>query len=111
LQRPVVERWRKLTGSVLIEGYGLTEASPIVCCNPVDGTDRTGTIGVPVPSTDVSLLDENGNEVSPGEEGELAVRGPQVMQGYWQRPDESANVLVDGWLRTGDMASMSEDGF
>ena len=111
LSRSVADRWRELTKNRLIEGYGLTEASPIVCCNPVDGSDRLGTIGVPVPSTEVRLVDESGNDVAPGESGELAVRGPQVMQGYWNQAGETANVLRDGWLWTGDVAVMDTDGY
>ncbi len=111
LQKAVAERWQKLTKTRVLEGYGLTEASPIVCCNPVDGTDQVGTIGVPVPSTEVKLLDENDQEVKQGEAGELCVRGPQVMQGYWNRPDETAKVLSNGWLRTGDVAVCQEDSF
>lgn len=111
LQRPVAERWRELTRSRLIEGYGLTEASPVVCCNPVDGTDRLGSIGLPFPSTDVRLMDEAGNEVGVGQAGELTARGPQVMKGYWNRPEETAEVLRDGWLWTGDVAEMDANGF
>ncbi|MBN1207612.1 MAG: AMP-binding protein [Myxococcaceae bacterium] len=111
LQRPVAERWRSLTKTPVIEGYGLTEASPVVCCNPVDGTERLGTIGLPFPSTGVRLVDEDGHEVDAGKPGELIVRGPQVMKGYWKQPAETAKVLLDGWLRTGDIAQMDEDGF
>jgi long-chain acyl-CoA synthetase len=111
LSRPVGERWNKLTKSALIEGYGLTEASPVVCANPVDGTGRLGSIGLPFPSTEVKLVDDDRNEVAPGESGELAVRGPQVMRGYWNRADETQNVLHDGWLYTGDVAQMDADGF
>lgn len=111
LQSAVAERWKKLTGTTVIEGYGLTEASPIVCCNPVGGGDVVGTIGLPVPSTIVKLLDDDGNEVKEGEPGELCVKGPQVMQGYWNRPDETAKVIKNGWLHTGDIATMDNDGF
>ncbi|MGH7442383.1 MAG: AMP-binding protein, partial [bacterium] len=106
----VAERWRVLLGEPATEGYGLSEASPVVCFNPL-GQGRVGCIGVPLPGTDVKLLREDGSEAGPGESGELCVRGPQVMQGYWQRPEESAQVLRDGWLRTGDVAAMDEDGF
>jgi long-chain acyl-CoA synthetase len=111
LQRPVAERWRTLTKTTVIEGYGLTEASPVVCCNPVDGTDRVGTIGLPFPSTQVRLVGEDGKDVGAGQSGELTVQGPQVMKGYWNQPEETANVLRDGWLWTGDIAQMDEDGF
>jgi long-chain acyl-CoA synthetase len=111
LQRPVAERWRALTKTPVIEGYGLTEASPVVCCNPVDGTDRVGSIGLPFPSTELRLVGEDGRDVGPGQPGELLVRGPQVMKGYWNQPDETANVLREGWLWTGDVAQMDEDGF
>ncbi len=111
LKRTVAERWHELTQRPVLEGYGLTEASPVVCCNPVDGRDRLGTIGLPFPSTEVRLVDEDGNEVGEGQPGELAVRGPQVMKGYWKQPEETAKVLRDGWLRTGDIGQMDEDGF
>jgi long-chain acyl-CoA synthetase len=111
LQRPVAERWRKITKSTVLEGYGLTEASPVVCCNPLDGTDRVGSIGLPFPSTDVRLMGEDGQEVAVGQPGELIAQGPQVMQGYWNNPTETAGMLRDGWLWTGDIAQMEEDGF
>ncbi len=111
LQRPVAERWREMTKTTVIEGYGLTEASPVVCCNPVDGSDQLGTIGMPFPSTEVKLMGEDGKEAGQGLPGELCVRGPQVMQGYWNRADETAQVLRDGWLFTGDVAQMDDSGF
>ncbi|MDG0818247.1 AMP-binding protein [Bdellovibrio svalbardensis] len=112
LQKPVAEKWMALTKSVIVEGYGLTEASPVISCNPIDGTDKVGTVGMPVPSTDVKLIDENDQEVKPGEAGELCAKGPQVMKGYWHREDETAKVMMaDGWLRTGDIATVDEDGF
>ena len=111
LQKSVSDRWKKLTGTAVFEGYGLTEASPVVSCNPVDGGEQVGTIGMPLPSTKVTLLDEDGKEVELGKEGELCVQGPQVMQGYYQRADETAKVIQDGWLRTGDIAIMQKDGF
>ncbi len=111
LQRSVAERWRELTESPVIEGYGLTEASPVVCCNPADGTERLGTIGLPFPSTEVRLVDEDGHDVKVGQAGEVIVRGPQVMKGYWKQPEETAKALRDGWLRTGDIGQMDEDGF
>ncbi len=112
LQNSVAERWEQLTGTPIIEGYGLTEASPVISCNPIDGTHRIGTIGIPVPSTDVKLIDESNALVANGQPGELCAKGPQVMQGYWNRPDETAKILtLDGWLRTGDVAVMEQDGF
>ena len=111
LQRAVAEKWKRTTKSVVIEGYGLTEASPVVACNPVDGTDRVGTIGLPFPSTEVRLVDDDGNDAAAGQAGELVIRGPQVMKGYWNRPDETASVLKDGWLFTGDVAEIDADGF
>jgi long-chain acyl-CoA synthetase len=112
LQKSVADRWIEKTGTPIFEGYGLTEASPVVCCNPITGGDLVGTIGMPVPSTDVQLWDDDGKQVPPGSEGELCVHGPQVMQGYWQRPDETAKVLTkDRWLRTGDIAVMLDNGF
>ncbi|OFZ19930.1 MAG: long-chain-fatty-acid--CoA ligase [Bdellovibrionales bacterium RBG_16_40_8] len=111
LQKSVAERWMKLTKTPLVEGYGLTEASPVVCCNPMDGTDRVGTIGLPVPSTDIQFVDEDDQVVKPGEPGELCVKGPQVMKGYWQRPDETAKVMLGDWLKTGDIAVQDTDGF
>jgi long-chain acyl-CoA synthetase len=111
LQEVVAKRWLEMTKSPVVEGYGLTESSPIVSCNPIDGTDKTGTIGLPFPSTDVKLVDDNDKEVGPGEPGELWVKGPQVMKGYWNRQDETDKVMVDGWLKTGDIATMDTDGF
>jgi long-chain acyl-CoA synthetase len=100
-----------VTGGRVVEGYGLTEASPVTHCNPVDGDRRNGTIGLPFPSTDARVVDAAGEPLPAGEAGELEVRGPQVMTGYWERPDETAAALRDGWLRTGDVAAMSEDGY
>lgn len=112
VQRAVAEKWKQVTGVPLIEAYGLTETSPAACINPMDLKEYNGAIGLPVPSTECSVRDEAGNEVPMGEPGELWVRGPQVMKGYWQRPDESAKVLKgDGWLATGDMAIVTPDGF
>jgi len=112
VQRAVAERWEQVFGIPLIEGYGLTETSPIVCANPLDVKEFTGSIGLPLPSTEVSVRDENGQELPLGEVGEICVRGPQVMQGYWNKPEETAKVLTpDGWLRTGDMGYMDERGF
>ncbi|MBC8133564.1 MAG: AMP-binding protein [Deltaproteobacteria bacterium] len=112
LQRAVADRWKALTKTTIVEGYGLTEASPILCCNPIDGADRLGTIGLPFPSTEVRLMDEEGQLVTaPGKAGELIARGPQVMLGYWNKPDETAGMLRDGWLWTGDIAQVDEAGF
>jgi long-chain acyl-CoA synthetase len=112
VQRAVAERWKKVTGCTLAEAYGLTETSPAVCINPLDLKEYNGSIGLPVPSTDVANWSEDGQPLPVGEAGELMVRGPQVMKGYWQRPEETAKVLgSDGWLHTGDIARMDEKGY
>ncbi len=113
VQRAVAERWQQVTGCQLTEGYGMTESSPVITVNPVDSTMRLGTIGMPVPSTDLRIADEQGQALPPGPDhiGELQAKGPQVMKGYWQRPDETALTLKDGWLCTGDMGFMHPDGF
>ena len=112
VQRAVAERWKAVTGVTLVEAYGLTETSPACCMNPLDLPEYNGAIGLPIPSTDCCLKDEEGHLVPPGEVGELCVKGPQVMAGYWQRPDETAKVIdADGWLHTGDMAKMDAQGF
>ena len=110
---PLVEQWERATGGILIEGYGLTECSPLVACNPLNDSRRAGSIGIPFPSTDIRLVDPDTLEdVPPEHPGELWVRGPQVFQGYWKRPDETARTLTDdGWLRTGDIVTVDEDGF
>jgi long-chain acyl-CoA synthetase len=111
LTMAAAERWRQVTGVEIVEGYGMTETSPVISVNPVNA-NRLGTIGVAVPSTGVRILDDEGRELSAGEPGELVVRGPQVMQGYWQRPDETAKVLdADGWLCTGDIALVTPEGY
>ncbi len=111
VQRVVAERWAKATDVPLIEGYGLSETSPVVISNPLGIEQWTGTIGMPIPSTEAAILDDDGIEVAQGEVGEICVRGPQVMAGYWNRPDETRNVFTaDGWLRTGDMGTMDERG-
>jgi len=113
IQRAVAERWQQVTGCQLTEGYGMTESSPVLCVNPVDDTMRLGTIGLPVPSTDVRIVDENGDPLPPGQDhvGEIQARGPQIMKGYWQRPDATAETVKDGWLCTGDMGFMHPDGY
>jgi long-chain acyl-CoA synthetase len=111
VQKAVAEKWEKLTGKPLLEGYGLTECSPLVTGNPYDLKHYSGSIGLPVPSTDVRLVDDEGNDVTFGEPGELWVRGPQVMLGYWQRLEATDEVLKDGWLATGDIAIFDEQGF
>ncbi|SDM26213.1 long-chain acyl-CoA synthetase [Janthinobacterium sp. OK676] len=112
LQRNVAERWLKLTGCPLIEGYGMSETSPVVTGNRVDITEFTGTIGLPFPSTEVAILNDDGVEVPLGEPGEIAVRGPQVMAGYWQRPDETTkSMTADGYFKTGDVGVMDERGY
>lgn len=111
LQEAVANKWLEITKSPVVEGYGLTEASPVICCNPVNGTDRRGTIGLPFPSTEVRLVDDNGIDVGKGESGELIAKGPQIMKGYWQRPDETAKTIKDGWLYTGDIATVDDAGF
>jgi long-chain acyl-CoA synthetase len=111
VQSAVAVRWREITGSDLVEGYGLTEASPVVCINPVRGP-KLGSVGLPVSSTEVAIRDDHGNDVAVGEAGEICVRGPQVMQGYWRRPDETKLVLsADGWLHTGDIGALDAQGF
>lgn len=111
VQRPVAERWQKVTNSRLIEGYGLTECCPLVTVGPYDLEGYNGSIGLPAPSTDLRLVDEEGNDVALGETGELIVQGPQVMLGYLNRPEETAKTIKDGWLYTGDIARMDEQGF
>ncbi|TMH65148.1 MAG: long-chain-fatty-acid--CoA ligase [Betaproteobacteria bacterium] len=112
VQKAVAERWKQVTGTTLIEGYGLTETAPAATANPLDLAEYSGSIGVPMPSTDIELRDDADRPVALGEAGEICVRGPQVMAGYWQRPDESAKVLgADGFLHTGDIGVMDAKGF
>lgn len=112
VQKPVADKWREITGVAIIEGYGLSETSPVATCNRADGTEFTGTIGLPVPSTDIAIIDDEGRHLAPGEIGEIAIRGPQVMTGYWNRPDETAKVMTaDGFFRSGDVGIMDAAGF
>jgi len=111
LHRSVATRWAVMTGTPIAEGYGLTESSPLVSFNPLSGAARPGSIGIPVPGTDVALVDADDAPVADGEPGELIVKGPQVMQGYWNRPEETAATVKGGWLYTGDVAVMEEGGF
>lgn len=111
MQEAVANKWEDLTGVPVIEGYGLTEASPSTHCNPLQENYRIGSIGLPLPSTDAKIMKSDGTEAQHGEEGELCIRGPQVMLGYWNRPDETAKTLRDGWLWTGDIAVCDESGF
>lgn len=111
LQKSVADKFKQITGTKILEGFGLTEASPVTHCNPLHVDAPDGSIGVPLPSTEAKVVDENGKEVGVGEVGELAVRGPQVMLGYWQRPDETKKVIKDGWLLTGDMVRVDSNGF
>jgi long-chain acyl-CoA synthetase len=111
VQKTVADKWIKTTGRPIIEGYGLSETSPVLTCNRGDITEWSGTIGLPLPSTDISIRDDNDNEVALGEQGEICARGPQVMPGYWQRPDETAKVMThDGFFRTGDIGVMDAQG-
>jgi long-chain acyl-CoA synthetase len=110
-QRPVADKWMALTGSAIVEGYGLSETSPVATCNVATLKGFTGTIGLPVSSTEIAIRDENGNDVPLGESGEICIRGPQVMAGYWQRPEETANVMTaDGYFKSGDVGIMDETG-
>jgi long-chain acyl-CoA synthetase len=112
LHREVAEKWKKITGTTLIEAYGLTEASPGVTMNPFNLRQFNGSVGLPLPSTEVAIRDDQGRDLPIGQAGELCVRGPQVMKGYWKRPDETAKAIMpDGFLRTGDIAVMDEKGF
>jgi long-chain acyl-CoA synthetase len=112
VQRPVAEQWKKLTGCSIAEGYGLSETSPTLTCNPANTTEFNGSIGIPVPSTYLSIRDDDGNELPFGQPGEICAKGPQVMAGYWNRPDETAKVMTaDGYFRTGDIGIMTPDGY
>lgn len=111
VHKSVAERWEKLTGHYLLEGYGLTECSPLVSVNPYDIRNHDGSIGLPVPSTDIKLVNDKNEEVAEGEPGELCIKGPQVMLGYWQRPDATDEVLKNGWLHSGDIVTVDSAGF
>ena len=112
VQSAVARQWLEKTGCPIIEGYGLSETSPSVTCNPTDSSAYSGSIGLPMPSTELKLIDDDGNEVAPGQPGEIAIRGPQVMAGYWQRPDETAKAMTaDGFFRSGDIGVMDERGY
>jgi long-chain acyl-CoA synthetase len=112
VQRPVADQWKAITGCFIAEGYGLSETSPTLTCNPATATEFTGTIGIPVPSTYISIRDDDGNEVPIGQAGEICAKGPQVMSGYWNRPEETAKVMTaDGYFRTGDIGVMDEKGY
>jgi len=110
VQDVVAKKWLELTGKPLVEGYGLSETSPVLCCNPLDGNQRLGTIGIPVPSTEVAIFDDAGNQLAQGETGEICARGPQVMRGYWEK-DKEGVFFNDEWFRTGDIGVMDADGF
>lgn len=112
VQRATADLWKSVTGCSICEGYGLSETSPVASANPVLSRDYSGTIGLPLPSTEIAILDDDGHPVAFGERGEVAIRGPQVMQGYWQRPDETARVFtIDGFFRSGDIGVMDERGW
>jgi long-chain acyl-CoA synthetase len=111
VQKSVAEKWHKVTGVPIAEGYGLTETSPVATCNPIDGTERLGTIGIPLPNTEIKAIDEEGKDVAVGEKGELCIKGPQVMRGYWNRPQETKEVFDGDWFKTGDIGIIDEDGF
>jgi long-chain acyl-CoA synthetase len=111
VQRAVAEKWENMTGCPVAEGYGMTETSPCATCNPLDGSGKLGTIGIPLPSTYLRIVDDAGNPLPQGEVGEIQIKGPQVMKGYYNRPEATADVIKDGWMCTGDMGLMDEDGY
>jgi long-chain acyl-CoA synthetase len=112
VQGAVAKLWLDKTGCPIVEGYGLSETSPSASCNPATSTEYTGTIGLPLPSTYMKLVDDDGNEVPPGQPGEIAIKGPQVMAGYWQRPDETAKVMTaDGYFKSGDIGTVDDRGY
>ncbi len=110
VQDAVADRWEKITKTAIVEGYGLSETSPVLCCNPLDGKHKRGTIGIPMPSTEVGIFDDDGNQLAQGETGEICARGPQVMRGYWQNSNEGV-FFHNEWFRTGDIGVMDTDGF
>jgi long-chain acyl-CoA synthetase len=110
VQDVVAKRWREVTGAPLVEGYGLSETSPVLCCNPLDGKHKSGTIGIPMPSTEVAIFDEEGNQLPQGEVGEICAKGPQVMRGYWKQ-DNVGVFFEGGWFRTGDIGCMDPTGY
>ncbi|HEU5290078.1 MAG TPA: AMP-binding protein [Cyclobacteriaceae bacterium] len=110
VQDVVAKKWEDVTGKPLVEGYGLSETSPVLCCNPLDGTHRMGTIGLPMPSTQIAIFDDNGKQLPQGETGEICAKGPQVMSGYWQKDNEGV-FYPGGWFKTGDIGFMDPDGF
>jgi long-chain acyl-CoA synthetase len=111
LHGSVAQRWMEVTGTPVVEGYGLTESSPVLSFNPLNGRAKEGSIGIPVPSTELRLVDDDGQLVPAGEPGEIVARGPQVMQGYWQRPEDTEQALASGWLHTGDIGTMDAEGY
>jgi long-chain acyl-CoA synthetase len=111
VQKSVAERWEKVTGCPITEGYGLTETSPVASVNPIDGGQRLGSVGVPAPSTDMRIVDKEGNVLGPNQAGEIQIKGPQIMKGYYNRPQQTADVLNDGWFSTGDIGEMMDDGY
>jgi long-chain acyl-CoA synthetase len=111
LHDTVASRWQELTGTPIVEGYGLTETSPVLSFNPMGGKAKVGSIGIPMPSTDIRCVDEDGNEVPVGKPGEIVAKGPQIMKGYWEKDAETANSIKNGYFHTGDIAEMDEDGY
>ncbi len=111
VQKATAEKWIKVTGTPLAEGYGLTETSPVASCNPIDGTERIGTIGLPLPDTEMIIIDDAGQILPNGERGEICIKGPQVMKGYWNRPADTAEVMMGDWFKSGDIGVMDDDGF
>jgi long-chain acyl-CoA synthetase len=112
MQEAVAQKWLAVTGCPIVEGYGLSETSSGVTCNPIDAEAYSGTIGLPLPNVDIRIIDDAGNDVPLGEPGEIAIKGPQVMEGYWQRPDETAEAMTaDGYFKSGDIGTMDERGY